>query len=427
MQNPPPPPTTTTSTTTIYTILTITTIFFLVFFFSPFPSPPPPPSFSDPYLFPHRQSTAQYHNHQLLFINNKTSDPSPPASPTIAYFISGSSNDSGRILRLLLAVYHPRNQYLLHLDRSAPQKERDLLALKVQSIGVFWAAQNVNVVGKADIVSAKGCSTISSTLHGAAILLKLSSDWDWFINLSPFDYPLVTQDDLLHILSYLPKDLNFVNHTSYIGWKESRILKPVVVDPGLYLAEHSEIFYGTQRRPLPDAYRLFTGSPTSILSRKFVEFCILGTENLPRTLLMYLSNSLSSQSVYFPTVLCNSPRLNKTVVNHNLQYSAYETKYEPRTLHSDDFNDLTNSGSAFASPFLPDDPILDRIDQELLNRVQGKTVPGGWCLGDSKEEACSIWGDADVLKPGPGANRLEQRMVELLSNETLNSHQCIFE
>lgn len=26
--------------------------------------------------------------------------------------------------------------------------------------------------------------------------------------------------DLLHILSYLPKDLNFVNHTSYIGWKE---------------------------------------------------------------------------------------------------------------------------------------------------------------------------------------------------------------
>lgn len=26
--------------------------------------------------------------------------------------------------------------------------------------------------------------------------------------------------DLLHILSYLPKNLNFVNHSSYIGWKE---------------------------------------------------------------------------------------------------------------------------------------------------------------------------------------------------------------
>lgn len=30
--------------------------------------------------------------------------------------------------------------------------------------------------------------------------------------------------DLLHVLSYLPKDLNFVNHSSYIGWKEYDIL-----------------------------------------------------------------------------------------------------------------------------------------------------------------------------------------------------------
>lgn len=327
-----------------------------------------------------------------------------------------------------MSIYHPRNQYLLHLDRSAPQKERDFLALSVQSIPVFWAAQNVNVIGKSDLVSPKGSSSISNTLHGAAILLKLCPDWDWFINLSAADYPLVTQDDLLHILSYLPKDLNFVNHTSYIGWKESRILKPVVVDPGLFLVEQSEIFYGTQRRPLPDAYRLFRGTPSSILSRKFVEFCILGTENLPRTLLMYLSNSLSSQSLYFPTVLCNSPHLNKTVVNHNLQYSAYEAKYEPRTLTSNDLNDLINSGSAFGSPFPHDDPVLDQIDQQLLNRGQGKPVPGGWCLGESGDgEACGIWGDADVLKPGLGAKRLEERVVELLSNETLYSHQCIFE
>ena len=39
-------------------------------------------------------------------------------------------------------------------------------------------------------------------------------------NLSPSQYLLVTQDDLLHILSYLSKDLNFVNRTRYIGWRE---------------------------------------------------------------------------------------------------------------------------------------------------------------------------------------------------------------
>lgn len=194
MQNPSP---SSPSSSTLYTILTITTlIFLLLFFFSSFPSPPPPPpSFSNPYLFPHRPSTTQYHNHQLLFTTtNTTTNQSPPPSPTIAYFISGSSNDSTRIIRLLLSIYHPRNQYLIHLDRSAPQKERDFLALTLQSFAVIWAAQNVNVIGKSDLVSPKGSSSISSTLHGAAILLKLSPEWDWFVNLSADDYPLVTQD-----------------------------------------------------------------------------------------------------------------------------------------------------------------------------------------------------------------------------------------
>lgn len=30
--------------------------------------------------------------------------------------------------------------------------------------------------------------------------------------------------DLLHILSFLPKDLNFLNHSSYIGWREYDII-----------------------------------------------------------------------------------------------------------------------------------------------------------------------------------------------------------
>jgi hypothetical protein len=35
---------------------------------------------------------------------------------------------------------------------------------------------------------------VANTLHAAAILLREGGDWDWFINLSASDYPLVTQD-----------------------------------------------------------------------------------------------------------------------------------------------------------------------------------------------------------------------------------------
>lgn len=40
----------------------------------------------------------------------------------------------------------------------------------------------------------------------------------------------------------------------------SKRLKPVIVDPGLYLSEKNVMFHASQKRVLPNAYRLFTGS-----------------------------------------------------------------------------------------------------------------------------------------------------------------------
>ncbi|KAJ8540422.1 hypothetical protein K7X08_030341 [Anisodus acutangulus] len=419
-----PPPTTTGNnnicriTFSTPFVLLITTIFSLLlilsFSFSPSPTPPPPPH-------PHTSLFPNFHNYP----NDQNT--LPPTPPSIAYLIFGSSKDSSRIIRLLFSIYHPRNHYLIHLDKKASQKERDDLVLSVQSVPVFKAAQNVDVIGKSDFRYSIGSSALSATLHGASILLRISSSWDWFINLSAADYPLVTQDDLLHILSYLPKDLNFVNHSSYIGWRESKKLKLIVVDPGLYLAEESEVYYATQKRELPDAYRLFTGSSSAILSRKFTEFCILGSDNLPRTLLMYLSNSPASESVYFPTILCNSRKFNGTTINHNMQYASFNSRSQARRLNSSDFNDLLMSGAAFASPFKADDPVLDKIDHELLHHKRDEPVPGGWCLGDTETNKCTVWGDAEVVRPGPGAKRLEKHFLELFSSGSFLSDQCQYE
>ncbi|KMS96066.1 hypothetical protein BVRB_002270 [Beta vulgaris subsp. vulgaris] len=371
----------------------------------------------DPRLFPNTR----------YVLNNPNSPPLPSVS-SIAYFITGSSGDYSRIFRLLLSIYHPKNLYLLHLDRFAPQSDRDRLALRVSSLPVFKAARNVHVVGHADFAYPKGSSPIASLLRGASILLRLKSDWDWFINLSAKDYPLVTQDDLLHIMSYLPKDLNFVNHTGYIGWKESRRMKPIIVDPGLYLAEKTGMFYATQKRDFPNAYQLFSGSPTSILNRKFVEFCVMGSDNLPRTLLMYLANTPSSLLSYIPTIVCNSPDFKESAVNHNLQYASYYTPPDenPRQLNGSDLEDMLRSGSAFATQFRHNDPTLNHIDREILGRRRGTVVPGGWCVGDVNN-TCAAWGDAEILRPGPGAKRLERRIIELLSNGTFRSQQCLIE
>ena len=115
--------------------------------------------------------------------------------PVIAYWISSTNGEKcEKIVRLLKAVYHPRNQYLLQLDADSSDSEREQLALYVQSQGVFRTFDNVNVVGQSYGINYMGSSSLAATLHAAALLLKLSADWDWFIALSASDYPLMPQD-----------------------------------------------------------------------------------------------------------------------------------------------------------------------------------------------------------------------------------------
>lgn len=71
------------------------------------------------------------------------------------------------------------------------------MALDVEKVPIFKTAKNVNVIGKADFDDPNGCSSVSATLHGASMLLRLSENWDYFINLNAADYPLVTQDGML--------------------------------------------------------------------------------------------------------------------------------------------------------------------------------------------------------------------------------------
>ncbi|KAI3862245.1 hypothetical protein MKW92_048693 [Papaver armeniacum] len=353
--------------------------------------------------------------------------PNAPPLPSIAYVITGSNGENDRIFRLLKSIYHPKNQYLLHLDLTAPQSQREQLVNFVQSNPIFNSLQNVNVVGNPDFSNPKGSSSVSAILHTASLLLRFSSNWDWFINLSSSDYPLISQDDLLHILSFVPKDLNFLNHSSYIGWKEARRIRKIVVDQGLYLTENSDIFYATQKRELPKAYRLFTGSASTILSRKLVEHCIVGSENLPRTVLMYLSNTPSSQVNYFQTVACNSEKFSKTIVNHNLRWQWHSSLNGSN--NASELDEMIDSGAVFGTGFILDESVLDHIDQEVLKRRPGRILPGGWCLGDyhSYNDPCMVKGSVDIVRPGPGSTRLEKLLVHLLSNQTFQSRQCMVE
>ncbi|KAI8533836.1 hypothetical protein RHMOL_Rhmol10G0040800 [Rhododendron molle] len=351
-----------------------------------------------------------------------------PLLPRFAYLVSGSAGDGDMLKRTLLALYHPNNRYIVHLDaESSPEERLDLLDF-VRGNSVMGRFGNVMVMKKANLVTYRGPTMVANTLHAAAILLREGGEWDWFINLSAADYPLVTQDDLLHAFWYLPRDLNFIDHTSDIGWKAFQRAKPVIVDPGLYMSKKSDVFWITQRRSVPTAFKLFTGSAWVALSRPFIDYCIWGWDNLPRTVLMYYANFISSPEGYFHTVICNAQEFQNTTVNNDLHFISWDNppKQHPHYLSLADMSRMVNSNAPFARKFHHDDPVLDKIDSELLSRGRGMVVPGGWCVGNGENgtDPCSVVGDITVLRPGDGAKRLENLIKSLLSGDQFRQRQC---
>ncbi|KAG8386894.1 hypothetical protein BUALT_Bualt03G0196300 [Buddleja alternifolia] len=346
--------------------------------------------------------------------------------PRLAYLISGTKGDSQRMMRTLQAVYHPRNQYILHMDLEAPPKERLNLTMSVKNDPTFSEVENVRVMAQSNLVTYKGPTMIACTLQAIAILLKESLNWDWFINLSASDYPLMTQDDLLYVLSNVSRNINFIEHTQIYGWKLNQRGKSIIIDPGLYLSKKSDISWTTQRRSLPTSFKLFTGSAWVLLSRSFVEYCIWGWDNLPRTILMYYTNFISSPEGYFHTVICNTEEFRQTAISHDLHYIAWDTppKQHPRSLTIKDFTKMINSSAPFARKFHKDDPVLDKIDKELLGRTN-RFAPGAWCRGSSEggSDPCLLRGDDSVFRAGPGAERLAGLIGKLLSEE-FRSKQC---
>lgn len=234
--------------------------------------------------------------------------------------------------------------------------------------------------------------------------------------------------DLIHVFSSVPRGLNFIDHTSDLGWKEDQRVQPVIVDAAIYLRKRSSYFQATEKRKTPDAFKFFTGSPWVILSRPFIEYCILGWDNLPRTLLMYFTNALFSEEGYFHSVACNAPEFQNTTVNTDLRYIEWDIPpgMEPHFLNITDYEKMIGSGVPFARQFRKDDSVLDEIDDKVLGRRNYRVTPGAWCSAKKRWwlDPCSQWGNVNTVKPGPQSMKFGQLMKRLLVEWKTQNSSC---
>ncbi|XP_004507022.1 beta-glucuronosyltransferase GlcAT14C-like isoform X1 [Cicer arietinum] len=360
--------------------------------------------------------------------------------PVFAYWIFGTKGENKKMMRLLKAIYHPRNQYLLQLDDASSDSERMDLALLIKSHMVFEEFGNVNVVGKSYGINKMGSSSLSASLHAAALLLKLNEDWDWFITLSSSDYPLMTQDDILHVFMSLPTYLNFIHFTNKTLRNEQRNMNQIVVDPSLHYEKSTPLYFAVEARDTPDAFKIFRGSPWMILTRSFMDYCVNGWDNLPRRLLMFFSNVAYPMESYFHTVLCNSQEFKNTIVDNNLIYSLFDNDpSESQLLDMSHYDTMMEIGAAFARPFGENDLVLEKIDDLVLNRSLNGFVQGEWCSSSNleinettkvskiEEDMCLIYGNIDVVKPTIFGIKLRTQLDEIVNSGRYRTSQCQFQ
>lgn len=257
------------------------------------------------------------------------------------------------------------------------------------------------------------------------IVKCLSSYWLWYYLLYIL---LCCVADLIHALSYVPREFNFIDHTSDIGQKESEKVQSMIVDAGIYLSGRTNFFRATQKRPIPDAFKFFTGSPWVILNRRFIEYCILGWENLPRILLMYFNNVMLPQEGYFHSVICNSHDFRNSTVNNDLRFKVWEDSphTEPLFLNMEHYDKMVHSGRPFARRFQQKEPLLNKIDGKLLRRLGHGPVPGAWCSGRKSwfTDPCSQWNDVNVVRPGPQALKLQKYINRTLEEADSGRTSC---
>lgn len=308
----------------------------------------------------------------------------------IAYFIQVSESNLPLVPRLLLRLYHPQNQYILHFDRKIPTSLVLPMVRQFTRNSTYIANKNVRIMDR-EMITYRGVTMILNTLDAIQQLLSQSSSWEYFINLSGSDYPLVSpvmQRRLLALPFVQDRHANFFTVSPMHRWAsaEEYRFRKVAVDQGLagddVPLEDSHLRILRSDSPLRGRLRFAyaRGEAWMILTRSACKFLVQSA--LARKLLLTFANSQDPSEHYYVSLFWNHPVLNATVVPHSLRTVYWNLNGRPSGQHPYVIDSLFNatpindpssiwgrlklSPHFFARKFsIPDSSVLDLVDDNL--------------------------------------------------------------
>jgi hypothetical protein len=300
----------------------------------------------------------------------------------IAYCILAHKNPE-QIRRLLRAVWHPENLYVLHYDKRSPRVDHEIVARLPEEFpgvrilpckAVFWGR----------------FSQVAVQIEALKLVVQSAAAWTHFINLTGQDFPLKSQAEILSILSQAvgTSFINFFDPFDGVHWRyaadrlskihiDSPFLERLLAFPAVGRRVRRVLGWSNRiptvpllRRKSPEGFRYFGGSNHLILSRDAATY-IVHDPNARKTIRRLRWSGHPDESI-FQSSLLNS-RLSGVTVNDDRRAVFWEksTDASPQTLTFADFERLRNArsgGKLFARKFdaPKDSDIIDLVEREFL-------------------------------------------------------------
>eukprot|EP00177_Eucheuma_denticulatum_P001063 GFKZ01001942.1.p1 GENE.GFKZ01001942.1~~GFKZ01001942.1.p1 ORF type:complete len:387 (+),score=39.59 GFKZ01001942.1:284-1444(+) len=301
----------------------------------------------------------------------------------IAYFVQISESTLTLLPRLLKSIWHPKNTYLIHFDKKIPEWQRTH-ARAVLFRKTHKYDSNVHIM-ESEMVTYRGISMVLNILSALQAACEKSDDWDFFINVSGSDYPLVSvrnQRALLASEDFLARNRSFFSYSEKEWWDESHEYRfdRIFTDTSLSFNESTnQVLDSYIDQPMARTHNFtFTAAEAwMILHRSYAEYIL--SSSVARRMLLAFSSSLEPEEHYFSTLAYNVEMFNNSVVPHALRHVVWVHNGEhsgqhPYYLDSKQpdgktwtfWKELKKSGCFFARKFrIQDSALLDLIDSDI--------------------------------------------------------------
>lgn len=296
----------------------------------------------------------------------------------IAYFIQVSDENVDMVPRLLRVLHHPLNVYAIHFDQKIAAQRVDPVVSKLK-----MEYENVHFMDR-ELITYKGVTMLLNTISAMDFLLSKDAKWDYFVNLSGSDYPLVSPINLRRLLGttgVIDRSTNFLQLSpSKAFWKEMKESRfsTTYFDTALTFREAADpkLIPTWNNHPLTEQLGLdfVQGEAWVMLHRSACDFTIHSP--YARKLLLLLSATQDPEEHYFPMMLWNHPQLNTTLARHALRgvFWLHEGKKSGQHPYTVDEKDESGNWKFWKriknSPFLfvrklstKDGPFMDMIDR----------------------------------------------------------------